>query len=548
MASGVERFVGREKKAMRKHFNVTGLCVPEKHYMVDITERIAGIRKMVDAGDYFTINRARQYGKTTTLAALAKSLEKIYLVFSLDFQALGSASFRDENAFSLAFLRIFARELERKQIKETGQLGRLCEDIRDTLSSKDEKFDLVDLFEYLLIFCDCFSKAVVLMIDEVDSASNNQVFLDFLAQLRGYYLERESKGTRTFQSVILAGVYDVKNLKRKLRTDEDHKMNSPWNIAADFDVDMSLSKSGIEKMLWEYERDCHTGMDPEEMASMLYGYTSGYPYLVSKLCKLLDEKVAARNEADHSWTKNGFLTAVRLLLSENNTLFESLIGKLADFPELDQMLAELLFSGKEISYNPTSPAVNLAIMFGFVKNREGKIIPANRIFDTLLYNHFLSRDEQQITEIYKASLQDKSQFIQDGHLDMRRVLEKFVEHFHELYGERKEEFVEEEGRRYFLLYLRPIINGSGNYYIESRTRSLGKTDLIVDYHGERFVIEMKIWRGKEYHSRGEKQLVGYLDDYRLDTGYMLSFCFNRNKKIGIQESRVGGKTLIEAVV
>lgn len=26
------------------------------------------------------------------------------------------------------------------------------------------------------------------MIDEVDSASNNQVFIDFLAQLRGYYL------------------------------------------------------------------------------------------------------------------------------------------------------------------------------------------------------------------------------------------------------------------------------------------------------------------------------------------------------------------------
>lgn len=50
------------------------------------------------------------------------------------------------------------------------------------------------------------------MIDEVDSAANNQVFIDFLAQLRAQYLDREFYPG--FQSVILAGVYDIKNLKR----------------------------------------------------------------------------------------------------------------------------------------------------------------------------------------------------------------------------------------------------------------------------------------------------------------------------------------------
>jgi len=49
------------------------------------------------------------------------------------------------------------------------------------------------------------------LIDEVDSASNNQVFLDFLALLRECYLDRENRPI--FRSVILAGVYDIKNLK-----------------------------------------------------------------------------------------------------------------------------------------------------------------------------------------------------------------------------------------------------------------------------------------------------------------------------------------------
>lgn len=65
------------------------------------------------------------------------------------------------------------------------------------------------------------------MIDEVDSATNNQVFLDFLVQLRAYYIDRDVQPT--FQSVILTGVYDVMNLKRKIRPDEEHKVNSPWN-------------------------------------------------------------------------------------------------------------------------------------------------------------------------------------------------------------------------------------------------------------------------------------------------------------------------------
>ncbi len=42
-----------------KRFNTTGVCVPAKHYMVDLTERVAEIKKLVDSGAYFTINRVR---------------------------------------------------------------------------------------------------------------------------------------------------------------------------------------------------------------------------------------------------------------------------------------------------------------------------------------------------------------------------------------------------------------------------------------------------------------------------------------------------------
>ena len=128
------------------------------------------------------------------------------------------------------------------------------------------------------------------------------------------------------------------------------------------------------------------------------------------------------------------------------------------------------------------------------------------------------------------------------------VLQKFVAHFSEIYGENDEKFVENYGRKFFLLYLRPIINGVGNYYIEAQTRDAGRTDIVVDYAGEQFVIEMKIWRGNEYNERGEEQLIRYLDYFRLDKGYMLSFNFNKKKEIGVKTIAIGDKELVEAVV
>ena len=154
----------------------------------------------------------------------------------------------------------------------------------------------------------------------------------------------------------------------------------------------------------------------------------------------------------------------------------------------------------------------------------------------------------QNTTIYSASLTDKNQFITNGHLNMRLILEKFSVHFNDLYGDSSETFIENEGRKYFLLYLRPIINGTGNYYIEAETREQKRTDVIVDYHGEQYIIEMKIWRRQEYNKRGEKQLAEYLDYYHVDTGYMISFNFNKKKEIGVHDIFISDKHIIEATI
>ena len=393
-------------------------------------------------------------------------------------------------------------------------------------------------------------KPIVLIIDEVDSATNNQVFLDFLAQLRDQYIDRDKDGTPAFQSVILAGVTDVKHLKSKIGDDSEHKVNSPWNIAADFEIDMSLSQDGICGMLDEYEIDHHTGMDTEEIAKEIREYTNGYPFLVSCICQTIDTKLVPGKfkNLSEAWTPYGVDEAVKLILSAKNTLFESLGTKLVNYPELKNKLRRILMRGETYAWITLDQEQQQLKMYGFIRNSHNTVAVDNRIFEMLLYAYFIgeSKNNEDLKQIAAAN---KSIFIDnDGWLDIPKIMEHFINEHNRIHKNQDEKFIEEEGRERFLTYLAPIINGTGTYSIEEQTRDQRRMDVVVHYLGRRYVIELKIWHGERYNEKGEQQIKDYLDYFGLDTVYMLSFNFNKNKEPGVKKVQVGNKVLFEATV
>ena len=536
-----------------KEFNTTAVCIPSENYMVDITDKVKMIKELVDSGRYFTINRARQYGKTTVLNALSAALADEYIVISLDFQDIGDAVFRSEGAFTQGLARIicdsadfFGAAIPEEYYNDFADLNR-----------KDE--DRAKLDELFRIFMNWFRKSekpIVLVIDEVDSATNNQVFLDFLAQLRSLYLKRKrNSDIRTFQSVILAGVHDVKQMKSKIRCvgEDETKENSPWNIAADFTLDMSLSEDGIKKMLDEYEADHQTGMDTEGIARLIREYTNGYPFLVSRICQILDRGLSPDffNSCSSPWTEEGVTEAVKYITTEKNTLFESMMGKIRSFDKLRSQLKDILFNGETIAYLPDNKEQEQLIMYGFIVNKHNTIAVANRIFEMRLYNFFLG-ESRFADEMRGAALDDRPEFIKGGELNIPLIMERFIrtqEYIRNLNDEEAEKrFIEDEGREKFLTYLSPIINGVGTFSVEERNRDRRRMDVVIHYRGKRYIIELKIWHGDRYNSKGEKQILDYLDSYGLDVGYLLSFNFNKTKKSGVEKVHIGVKTIYEGIV
>ena len=91
-------------------------------------------------------------------------------------------------------------------------------------------------------------------------------------------------------------------------------------------------------------------------------------------------------------------------------------------------------------------------------------------------------------------------------------------------------FLEKEGRLLFLTFLKPIINGTGFYYVEPQTRDNRRMDLVVTYDKQEFIVELKIWRGDKYEEKGRDQLSGYLATRGMDEGYLVTFDLSKKKE------------------
>ena len=303
-------------------------------------------------------------------------------------------------------------------------------------------------------------------------------------------------------------------------------------------------------MLMEYESEHHTGMDAEEIANMIREYTEGYPYLVSRICQHLDEDLVPFKFSDpaSAWSAEGVQESVKMILTETSPLFESLTGKLTNYPRMKEVLYRILMTGESIPFNVDQEELSQLQMYGFIKNQNNTVAVSNRIFETRLYNLMLSEEELKSNDFSRQGSLEKNMFVSGGVMNMRLVLERFISTYTQIFGPLTNRFREKDGRELFLLYLKPIINGVGNYYIEAQTRDQTRMDVVVDYLGRQYIVELKIWRGERYNERGEQQILEYMNHFDLTTGYMLSFNFNQHKEQGVKRVMIGNRVLFEGML
>ena len=506
-----------------KEFNTTGNCVPKLNYMVDVTEKLDKIIRMIKSGDYFTINRPRQYGKTTTLFTIRRILleKDDFLPVKISFEGVSDFSFETEKSFCSMILKSIGSD---KDIREKGYSELFHSQI-------DNVNNLSDFSNIITQIITTINKKVVLMIDEVDAGSIFDVFLRFLGLLRDKFLNAREDYDVTFHSVILAGVTDIKTLKSKIRPDSNAQLVSPWNIAVDFDVNMTFNPKEIGTMLTEYIAATSMKMDINEISERIFFWTNGYPFLVSKICSIIDEKISPKEQ----WKINDVEEAVKILLTQKIPLFDYMVKYLENDPELSVFIESLVLGVKEYSFRGRSPLTEKAVFYGLVGcSAEGKIIIHNKIFEECLTDYYVEKMETS-TGTQIINIPPKSAYLKpDGRLNFENILLKFQEaikaNFYNNKLDKSEEFLEADLRMQFMMFLKPLLNGYGHCFKEVVTGAEKRLDVVVVYRDEKFIVELKIWHGSEAHEEGKQQLLNYMKLESVNKGYMLIMSKNKNKE------------------
>ena len=113
---------------------------------------------------------------------------------------------------------------------------------------------------------------------------------------------------------------------------------------------------------------------------------------ITRLCKASNKKVVLMiDEVDKS---------------SDNQIFLSFLGlrreKYLKCQQGKDMLQKILFDGIDFPFKRENPIIDLGVTFGFLKDKNGIVAVANRIFETQLYDTFLS--EMAVNDRYNSRL------------------------------------------------------------------------------------------------------------------------------------------------
>lgn len=81
-----------------------------------------------------------------------------------------------------------------------------------------------------------------------------------------------------------------------------------------------------------------------------------------------------------------------LLFKENMPLFESMAKQPDLYPEFCNMIEDILYRGKRIPFSSEEKSIHLGVMFGFLKEEDGHVDIAKRMFEMCLLNLFMARE------------------------------------------------------------------------------------------------------------------------------------------------------------
>jgi hypothetical protein len=487
---------------MKRFFNTTGLCNPERHYMVDpFRNMYDNIHILIEDMQYYLIHAPRQTGKTTFLHALAHRLNKEgnYVAVVCSLESAGYTSISVETA----------NEVFIQSLYQTAKVFLSA----DLMPPNPESYSPSNFLfrNYLTAWCESLSKPLVLLLDEVD-ALYDDVLISTLRQLRDGFQTRPSHFP---QSIALVGLRDIRDFRTRARADNPSiGSGSPFNIKAKSFFLPAFSKDEVSGLLNQHTQD--TGqIFSEEVLEKLYAYSGGQPWLTNALANEVVREIL-NNDYSREITLDMIEQAKERLIEQRQTHLDSLADKIDD-PRVRPIIMSII-TGDSPAFDGADDAIRYCRDLGIISTGN-PIQFANPIYReivtrilTIGFSVGINQDIAQ-TSWYLNT---------DGTLNMDKLLDAYTD----FYRWNSESWIDryqykEAGHQLLLMaFLQRVINGGGRIEREMATGN-GRTDLIIFWKTQVITIEIKMHHDARSEPQGIQQLARYLDRLGQKTGYMV---------------------------
>ncbi|MEE4357814.1 MAG: AAA-like domain-containing protein [Desulfococcaceae bacterium] len=496
---------------MKRFFNVSGPCLPEKHYMIPSHRRIKGLRELIDQEQYFVIHAARQSGRTTLLLDLVKQLNregKYHAMYCTLESAQGIAE--PEKGIPSVVRRLSS---EAEEIEPKG---------RYSIADNADFSDYTNVLRTgLTELCRKLDKPPVIFFDEADCLSNGTL-IAFLRQIRDGYVNRSR--IPFVHSVGLIGMRNIRDYKGKIREDRDTPGSaSPFNIVTKAMTLKNFTREEVAELYHQHTEE--TGqVFPPDVTDSVYHYTQGQPWLVSAAAR---EIVTEILESDYTRRilPEYAEKAVETIARRRDTHIDSLLERLKE--DRVRRIVEPVIVGEEKGFDFTDNDYQYVLDLGLLKNEKGVLLPSNPIYADVMIRKLSSEPRMRMDS---ANFPPPAPaYLSGGRLDMKKLLTDFQNFWRENSGIWQERFQYKKAAPHLILmaFLQRIINAGGRTDREMAT-GRGRIDLCIHYENHRYSVEIKIRRDRNTLEEGRKQLSVYMDTLGCGEGWLV--IFDRRKK------------------
>ncbi len=497
-----------------KKFNTAGFCNPEKNYMVNPLRGLEDIiYKLVGDEQYFLLHAPRQMGKTTLLREMVRWInakgEFIACMTTVESGGVPNMTLETATEFMMSSLY-------------QNSIYFLPEQYRPLPPRESQSRNMKD---YLTEWASAQEKPIVLLIDEVDALMDD-VLVSFLRQMRDGFLVRPKQFPA---SLALVGLRDIRDYKLKVRAGSASLgSGSPFNIKTESFLLINFTFEEVTTLLRQHSEEQGQAFS-DEVCAKIFELSAGQPWLTNAIAYDIVERQLQGNYA-LPITLAHVEQAKENLIARRDTHLDSLLDKLQE--ERVRPIIGSIITGDEIFFDNYNDALLYCRDLGIIAPND-PVRFANPIYKEIatrtMNSNFHSNFDPDIVET--------AWYLKpDGRLDMNKLLHAFIE-FYRIHSEswlQRFQFKEAGHQLLIMAFLQRIVNGGGRIDREMAA-GRGRTDVIVEWMDEKFVLELKLNHHPRSREAGLKQLDRYLDRLGKKEGYLIIFEKKKVEEISWEE-------------